>query len=184
MYSKTKALLNEVRNQDDLKEIFENGFSNGTIRSFEKNNELMQKIKQVNVFLNSPSDGIVSLDEIFKMGYNILDSGITTLYLSFCFDEFRIVEGDFMPLSKMACAPFGRHSWIETSDSIFDVALMLEIKLEVAYNQLGYLPIQFGDSKRLSRDNNYIAKKKFATKEIQSDIAKKREIDYLKSSFI
>lgn len=184
MYSKTKALLNEVRNQENLTEIFEKSFCNGDIRSFEKNNELMQKIKQVNVFLNSSGDGIVSLDEIFKRGYNLFDIGITTLYLSFCFDEFRIVEGDFMPLSTTAYSTLGRHSWIETNETIFDVALMLEIKLEVAYNQLGYFPIQFEDSKKLNKDNNYIAKKNFATKKIRSDIAKKREIDYLKSSFI
>lgn len=184
MYSKTKALLNEVRNKEDLKEVFENGFSNGSIRSFEKNKELMQKMKNVNVLVKASDEGILSLEEIFKRDYNLFDIGITTLYLSFCFEEFRIVEGDFMVLENTFYSPFGRHSWIETKDSIFDVALMLEIESELAYKQLGYIPIQFRDSKRLNKDVNYVAKKKFAKKKIECDIAKKREIEYLKRSFI
>lgn len=184
MYSKTKALLNEVRNKENLKEVFENGFSNGSIRSFEKNKELMQKLKNVNVLFNASDEGILSLEEIFKRDYNLLDIGITTLYLSFCFDEFRIVEGDFMVLSNTVYSPFGRHSWIETNESIFDVALMIEINKEVAYDQLGYFPIQFRDWERLNKDSKYIAKKKFANKKIRCAMAKKREVEYLKSSFI
>lgn len=146
----------ELRETLSIIDQLKQGQEIGLVEEFDE--DLWEKISQINIF-GFCRDFL----QIFEIGLNIGHCGSTARYLSFIFDNFKIVEGRCDFLKGTEGSPNGEHAWLEVDDYVYDTTLLFKINKEYAYSVVGYSPIMVTDSDELKKDDIYFIQKQSAS---------------------
>ncbi|MBP5684318.1 MAG: hypothetical protein J6X02_03580 [Bacilli bacterium] len=153
-YNILKDLLN---NNDQFREIFVKGISDGTISFFSE--ELWNMIRQQNFI--PPMNEIDDFIDFFKKGYNIGTCGWTTRQLSYSFDNISIVAGTLAKLKgTFNSEKEGGNFWLEDDKQIIDTSLMLIIDKSLK-DTIGYSEEKRLEPYELARNQRYQERKYF-----------------------
>lgn len=145
----------ELRKKLNLDKLLDDYMKDNSIMDFDS--YLLKKIKNTNVAMHR------DFFQIFEEGLNIGTCGLTVRYLSYLFDDFIIVEDGICNMLKQTPgAPNGEHAWLLAHGYVYDTTLMLEIKQEVAYNVLGYVPHKQITSEEIMKDDMYVFQREIA----------------------
>ena len=98
-----------------------------------------------------------TLEDIYHMGFNIGNCGLTSRYIARRFDEAELYYGTATLLIGTKNSEDGDHSWTVINNFVIDSTLMLCIPINEA-EQLGYAPekqIEHSCARLLSEFNVY-----------------------------
>lgn len=136
-------------------ETIQKHIQTGDINDFSP--ELFEKMKNTNIW------GFKSLYAVFENGINIGTCGSTAWAVSMCFEEFVFVSYGKVPfLAGTKNSDFGQHAWLEVEGNVYDTTLLMVIKKEVAYNVLGYNPMDTMTSELLKNEKVYSFQKEYS----------------------
>lgn len=80
-----------------------------------------------------------TLEDIYRMGFNIGNCGLTSRYIARRFKEAELYYGTATLLIGTKNSEFGNHEWTVINDFVIDSTLMLCIPLYISA-AIGYLP--------------------------------------------